>query len=716
MTVFDRVGTDALRTCPELRRRGQPERRSATHLFPRAIPGVAGVVATILLTVIAVAQPSPTWRYDLRAGDHLIYHYTFHKTSDGPDDQTQVDASFRTHVLVASENARRITLGFQRNREAADLTQYVSKGKDKLAKERIDFQKRMQLRSSRFSEAMEISSTGEPYYAWEIARETYSHIIDALHEVITLPAVALAKGETWRGGTTLGFDLRWVDDETIHGKPCHHIEGTSPKGSLKLSYWWSPESGVLEQIVLDGTYSNYGSTVHETARMEIEDRKRGESIDRWLQSLDTREGALQAILLTPEIAISAEQLASTLSSDDTAAQALALAIALHRSVGLSPAIIRNLQQKPSTLIETELRLLAESQSNASKSNSSNSRLDECHRPLPQKSSHAKLGTTFEIAPAAKGSPEVPYLVRVPLSYHDDQLTPLLIYLSGGAGFALDAMNSAQDVVSQTDYIVLYPQAAAYWWTSEVASRFNTVLDDVLKRYNVDRDRVYITGFSNGGTGALYYATLWPQRFAAVVTQMGAGVCNEQIKAGLANVKNIPLLLIHGENDPIIISDCSTTTQAAVKDLHRAIAPELKILPKHGHDITLQSDDGLTLAFFKNKIRNPFPRTVDLTQTSALASRAYWIEIMGGKPGKSDIDARIKPDNAIEIHSHEVRNIRLHLRPELLSTSGDIRIAWNGKRISSGPLGDVCSLPAPSSNNSIDDPKLDRTDTRELVIP
>jgi pimeloyl-ACP methyl ester carboxylesterase len=700
-------------------RNARPSPRPAVIVVAFIVAAV--IVAAIMVSSIAcvaTAQTAPSWRYDLHTGDHLIYGYTFHKSTQSNEEQSQVDARFRTHVLVTGENAGRISVGFQRNREAADLTQFVSKGKDKLAHEQLDFQKRMQARPSRFSEAMEVSATGEPRYAWEIARETSSHIIDALHEVMTLPPVPLAKGETWRGSTTLGFDLRWVDDESIHGKSCHHIEATSAKGSLKLNYWWSPESGVMEQVVLDGTYSNYGSTVHETARMEFESRTRGERFERWLESPDTRQGALQSILLTPEVPVSVEQLAPflspLLSSGDATAQALALAVASRRRIDLPPDLLRSLRQSFSessnALIQTEVRLLTQSHSS---SGSALPMVDECRRALPLKSPSAKFGTVFEVAHAAKDTPEIPYLLRIPLSYQEDRPSPLLVYLSGGAGFALDAMNSAEDIVSQTNYLVLYPQAADYWWKPEIARRFNTVLDDVLQRYNVDRDRIYITGFSNGGTGALYYATLWPQRFAAVVTLMGAGQCNEQVKAGLANVRNLPLLFVHGENDPIITPDCSTTTQAALNDLHPAIAPELKILPKHGHDITLQSDDGLTLAFFKDKLRNPFPRTVDLSESDALAIRAYWVEILDGKAGKSDIDARIKPDNAIEIHSHEVKSIRLHLRPELLPKPGDIRIVWNGKKTYSGPLRDACSLPPPPSG---EDPKLDLTDNRDLSLP
>ncbi|MGC1475890.1 MAG: hypothetical protein WA804_08595, partial [Terriglobales bacterium] len=121
---------------------------------------------------------------------------------------------------------------------------------------------------------------------------------------------------------------------------------------------------------------------------------------------------------------------------------------------------------------------------------------------------------------------------------------------------------------------------------------------------------------------------------------------------------------------------------------------------------------LALAFFKDKLRNPFPRSVDLVEFDVLAARGYWVEILDGKPGKSDIDARVKPDNTFDIHSHDVKSIRLHLRPELLPKPGDLRVVWNGKKIFSGALRDYCSLLPVSPG----DPKLDYADTRDLTLP
>jgi hypothetical protein len=137
------------------------------------------------------------------------------------------------------------------------------------------------------------------------------------------------------------------------------------------------------------------------------------------------------------------------------------------------------------------------------------------------------------------------------------------------------------------------------------------------------------------------------------------------------------------------------------------------LPDREHELTLQSDDGLTLAFMKDKIRDPFPKRISLRLTDLTFPRQYWLEILEKKSGAAEVDAEIKKDNRIEIHSHEVKKLRLHLRAEMFSQAGPVRVSWNGKQLYEGPLQDGCALPG-APNRS--DPKLDVSDTKDFSFP
>jgi len=140
----------------------------------------------------------------------------------------------------------------------------------------------------------------------------------------------------------------------------------------------------------------------------------------------------------------------------------------------------------------------------------------------------RLGTSFRVSRRDR----LPYILHVPKDYRGDRPFPLIIYLSGGAGLAIDAVNSSEDVIAPTGYLALYPQTGDMWWNDDIRQKFASLFDETLDTLNVDRQRIYITGFSNGGTGALYYATFWPKRFAAVVTMMGAGVCMPEVSRRL----------------------------------------------------------------------------------------------------------------------------------------------------------------------------------------
>jgi poly(3-hydroxybutyrate) depolymerase len=75
-----------------------------------------------------------------------------------------------------------------------------------------------------------------------------------------------------------------------------------------------------------------------------------------------------------------------------------------------------------------------------------------------------------------------------------------------------------------------------------------VVDLVAKEYNVDLSRVYLHGQNPSGSGALYLAQKYPERFAAVVVSSAPIVYDaypfDRLKGKLA------LMVIHGDQDNV----------------------------------------------------------------------------------------------------------------------------------------------------------------------
>jgi predicted peptidase len=73
------------------------------------------------------------------------------------------------------------------------------------------------------------------------------------------------------------------------------------------------------------------------------------------------------------------------------------------------------------------------------------------------------------------------------------------------------------------FIVVSPQAPdgpRRGWDIET---LNAMLDDVLAKYAVEQDRVYLTGLSMGGNGSWAWATANPERFAALARSAAGGM-------------------------------------------------------------------------------------------------------------------------------------------------------------------------------------------------
>src|SRR4030066_1336392 len=116
-----------------------------------------------------------------------------------------------------------------------------------------------------------------------------------------------------------------------------------------------------------------------------------------------------------------------------------------------------------------------------------------------------------------------YLLFLPEGYENKQQRwPMILFLHGagerGNDLNLVKKHGLPKIIEQQKdfpFIVVSPQCPqGQWWTEKVEVLIN-LLDEIVNRYNVDTERIYLTGLSMGGYGTWTLAAAYPERFAAI---------------------------------------------------------------------------------------------------------------------------------------------------------------------------------------------------------
>jgi pimeloyl-ACP methyl ester carboxylesterase len=307
----------------------------------------------------------------------------------------------------------------------------------------------------------------------------------------------------------------------------------------------------------------------------------------------------------------------------------------------------------------------------------------------------------------------PYVIYVPDDYRGDEPFPLLINLSGGPGRAMTGVLGAQEVLAQTDALVLFPQAGGLWWEEGPAAGFAALLEEVLSAFNVDTNRVYLMGSSNGGTGAFLYATLWPDRFAAVVSLMGGGIpFFGDTSVAWKNLSLLPILFVHGEKDEVI--PVRATRQTYEMLTHAGFPVEMKILAGRGHELALGSDDGLALPFLRSHRREPFLSHAHVRAGASVPARQAWLEVTEKDSGDAEAEATLS-GRSIQIQTKHVKRLRLLLRRELIAAPGPLHVTLNGREAYAGAVAEDCGL-LESTSKATNDPFRGYSSALELIVP
>lgn len=93
-----------------------------------------------------------------------------------------------------------------------------------------------------------------------------------------------------------------------------------------------------------------------------------------------------------------------------------------------------------------------------------------------------------------------------------------------------------------DFVVISPQCPSNLdWASE--NWFLSTFEDVITKYRINTNRVYLTGLSLGGKGTWYIAEQYPDHFAAIVPVCGRTRQISSIRKNVNKLADMPNLVL-----------------------------------------------------------------------------------------------------------------------------------------------------------------------------
>jgi polyhydroxybutyrate depolymerase len=183
------------------------------------------------------------------------------------------------------------------------------------------------------------------------------------------------------------------------------------------------------------------------------------------------------------------------------------------------------------------------------------------------SSQIELGRRLEKTIEVDGVERL-YILDVPDSVRPRTPVPLLFDFHGfgHSGPGVWRVSKFRDLAEKERFITVYPDGLPVqlrllgklhdrpgWQMTDTDNRdlafVRAMLDDLEKRYCIDRSRVFSTGFSNGAFFSSLLGCVMADRFAAVAPVSGGPLSVECRPS-----RGVPVLIQHGRQDELISID------------------------------------------------------------------------------------------------------------------------------------------------------------------
>jgi predicted esterase len=307
-------------------------------------------------------------------------------------------------------------------------------------------------------------------------------------------------------------------------------------------------------------------------------------------------------------------------------------------------------------------------------------------------------------------------VFVPESYTQKRPAAMLLALHGAGADGRDEHRRWQGVAEELGMIVLAPsesgENAGYAFTRRERTASLQALRWARRRFNIDENRIHLTGISRGGHMTWDVGLRHPDLFASLSPMIGgprldtrAGQNNLRY---VENIRHLPVRDLQGEgDDPRMLFNL----RYAFKVLERLGAKDAELItfPGLAHSFDLAAVDWK--AFFGGAAREPRPDRVVRLAVDPKEGRAHWAAILAvERDVKESFTPKVRAEewNALDdagrrrtiaaaalrrtarlevameapgvflAKSRGVRRFRLLLARGMFDPTRPVTVTWNGK--------------------------------------
>lgn len=172
----------------------------------------------------------------------------------------------------------------------------------------------------------------------------------------------------------------------------------------------------------------------------------------------------------------------------------------------------------------------------------------------------KTGTTgtFVDEQLKVGTQERLFRLVVPKSVDLKKAAPLVIAFHGmgiDSSKVMPKYTKLDDLAADKEFLLVYPEALGQSWglvPKKVAADlafFDALVAEISRRYEVDANRIYVLGMSNGGYFAHLVGKERSTKVAAACSH--SGPLGLQTLLGIGAERKFPVMIVHGDKDGLL---------------------------------------------------------------------------------------------------------------------------------------------------------------------